>query len=475
MVSHGPQADQASSSDTDSTPGTPADPSPPHWLEGRFFVPVPDLSDEVRQQISKGRAWPVFMAIMSLLHDRARRGPREQRAASKAGRIEGVGICGLAAASGQTDRATLRQVRVLEAIGLIRTTQERFTQEADPTTGRFVRNYRKVPPKALAMTLADTHLRPTVSTRKRGQSASIQSIPNGAKVGIQSIPKGTKGRDTKYRVSKERTPKEFSPLERKQRTADPALGSRPSAVAPGNNSAAPPAGTRTALELAGDVAALLGMSRNAAYRIILAGPADRQYEELRQRYREAKAQAGGLTAASQEEGSIDQPASNEVPDASQEATRTKAEETKAKVQESNREPAQPSGRVDHPDPTISRSAASALVQPSDLPGGRRDCRNTLRPDRRVQADPAELAKLTRRPADPAAGSCLEAYRQGTGQVTAEAMTPDEAAAGLREALEELPDSSRERARELGETIDPEAAMLKAIVEKQLAKMAGGAA
>ena len=135
-----------------------------HWLRDRYFVPVPDLSDETRWEISQGRAWPVFMGMMTLLHDLERRGTEQQQAAAVAGRITHLGVNGLAAAVQMSPTAVLRQLRFLERIGLIRTTQATFTNEVDEATGRIVRNYAKAPPKVIELTLTDRHFRPSGRT-----------------------------------------------------------------------------------------------------------------------------------------------------------------------------------------------------------------------------------------------------------------------------------------------------------------------
>jgi len=135
--------------------------APRHWLLGRYYVKTPDLSDETRWEISQGRAWPVFNGLMVLLHDLERRGTEQQQLAAIAGRIEHLGVNGLAESIRMSPTAILRQLRFLERIGIVRTTQATFTVETDPATGRIVRNYAKAPPKVIELTLTDRHYRPT--------------------------------------------------------------------------------------------------------------------------------------------------------------------------------------------------------------------------------------------------------------------------------------------------------------------------
>lgn len=126
---------------------------------------MPDLCDEVRWEISQGRAWPVFNGLIVLLHDLERRGTEPQRAAAVAGRIEHLGVNGLAESIRMSPSAVLRQLRFLERIGVVRTSQETFTTETDTVTGRIVRNYAKAPPKVVELTLTDRHYRPTGRTK----------------------------------------------------------------------------------------------------------------------------------------------------------------------------------------------------------------------------------------------------------------------------------------------------------------------
>ena len=124
-----------------------------HWLNGHFFVPVPDMSDEISWVISKGRAWPAFMAIMRLLRQQQRRA--EAKADAADGRLV-VGVNALARAAGMTSTSILRQLRFLERQGFIKTHQERFVTETDPATGKITRNAAKAPPKVIVMTWQDS-------------------------------------------------------------------------------------------------------------------------------------------------------------------------------------------------------------------------------------------------------------------------------------------------------------------------------
>jgi hypothetical protein len=71
--------------------------------------------------------------------------------------------------------------------------------------------------------------------------------------------------------------------------------------------------------------------------------------------------------------------------------------------------------------------------------------------------------------DPGLGSWLAEYRRLAGLNDPKAATVDEAADRLRKSLDELPDESRQRARDLGhqvEDIEDEARRLADIIERR---------
>lgn len=163
-----------------SPPAADASSQGSHWLNGRFFVPVPDMSDETSWVISRGRAWPAFMAIMRLLRYQERRGKTAEAKADAAdGRLV-VGVNALARAAGMTSTAILRQLRFLERQGFIKTHQERFVTETDPATGKITRNAAKAPPKVIVMTWQDSFQRPVNASKKaKRDTAEPNAIPTG--------------------------------------------------------------------------------------------------------------------------------------------------------------------------------------------------------------------------------------------------------------------------------------------------------
>ncbi len=206
-----------------------ARPEPTHWMKGRYFVPMPDLSDETSWVISEGRAWPTFMAIMRLLHQQERKGATEEiRHDAIEGRLGNVGVNGLASIIGMTPTAVLRQLRYLERQGLIRTHQERCTAELDPATGRIRKNYAKAPPKVILITIKDHHLRPT-----RAASAPQRDTP-GSNPRPTGDTSGTNPSGQSLRVRNRCVPKDsnlqrdWSPLDSNRRPA--AAGLKPAAA-----------------------------------------------------------------------------------------------------------------------------------------------------------------------------------------------------------------------------------------------------
>ena len=165
-----------------------------HWCEGRYFVRMPDLSDETRWAISEGAAWPAFVTILAIAHDLERRGATQEiRDDAFNGRIV-VGVAGLAKAAGYGDKAILRQLRHLErVVGIIRTHQETFTTERDPATGRMLKNYAKAPPKVILITIQDHHMRPDPT--RRPPAAGIETTPRPKSLGIETTPRADDPRD----------------------------------------------------------------------------------------------------------------------------------------------------------------------------------------------------------------------------------------------------------------------------------------
>lgn len=210
-----------------------ARPEPTHWMKGRYFVPMPDLSDETSWVISEGRAWPTFMAILRLLHQQERKGATEEiRHDAIEGRLGNVGVNGLASITGMTATAVLRQLRFLERQGLIRTHQERCTAELDPATGRFRKNYAKAPPKVILITIKDHHLRPTrAASAPQRDTLETNPRPSGDTPGTN--PSGQNLRVRNRCVPKDSNlQRDWSPLDSNRRTA--AAGRRPAAAsAPG--------------------------------------------------------------------------------------------------------------------------------------------------------------------------------------------------------------------------------------------------
>ena len=224
-----------------SAPSEPAT-EPTHWLNGRYFVPLPDLSDETRQAINKGRAAAVWLEIVARLRHLERRGPdAAAKQAAVAGRIEGLGVNGLAAAVGCSHTTALRHLRHLESLGLIRTEQGEFTLEADQVTGRIKRNYAKAPPKVIIVTIEDRHCRPC-----RASGARRQGTPETGPRASGGTPEtGRKGDDPQarnWRVSKERTSTEVRSFGTNKRRTAAGPGRGPATAAAGAERGQQPAG-----------------------------------------------------------------------------------------------------------------------------------------------------------------------------------------------------------------------------------------
>lgn len=219
-----------------------ATPEPAHWLGGRYFVPLPDLSDETRKAIYSGRAASAWLEITSRLRHLERRGPDDQtRQAAVTGRIEGLGVNGLAAAIGCSHTTALKHLRHLESLGLIRTEQGEFTTEIDAATGCIKRNYAKAPPKVIIVTIEDRHCRPCRASGTR-RSDTPETGLKAAGDTPETGRKAPHSQARNWRVSKDGNLQRGShPLDgNRRRTAAGPLGRPAAAVAKTNPQQPPP-------------------------------------------------------------------------------------------------------------------------------------------------------------------------------------------------------------------------------------------
>lgn len=224
----------------DLSAATTATQEPAHWLGGRYFVPLPDLSDETRKAIYAGRSSSAWIEITTRLRYLERRGTDDQtRQAAVTGRIEGLGVNGLAAAIGCSHTTALKHLRHLESLGLIRTEQGEFTTEIDAATGRIRRNYAKAPPKVIVVTIEDRHCRPCrASGTRRGDTPGTSLKATGDTPETGRNAPSSQARN--WRHSKERTSKEVRSFgTNRRRTAAGPLG-RPAAAVAKTNPQQPP-------------------------------------------------------------------------------------------------------------------------------------------------------------------------------------------------------------------------------------------
>lgn len=142
------------------------DSTSPHWCEGFFFVPVPDLSDETVHSINSGRAMPAFIGVIRALVLMERKGRTDDiRADARLGRLT-IGINALARAAGMQDAALGRQLKHLQRIGIVRIHDGERQPERDPATGRIVKGRGRTPPKVIVLTLDRSMMRPSKEGRQ---------------------------------------------------------------------------------------------------------------------------------------------------------------------------------------------------------------------------------------------------------------------------------------------------------------------
>lgn len=476
-----------------------------HWLQGRYFVPLPDLAEETWWEINQGRALPAFVGICALLHDLERRGTQRQKAAAIAGRIEHLGVTGLARAIGRagekacessgadakskgaSTKAILRQLRFLERRGLIRTYQGKFTAEVDPATGRIIRNYAKAPPKVIELTLTDRHYRPTGPVREPRRAGC--ETPQGPKaVGCETHPKAPKARVRNAPVSKDSDlQRDRSPLDsdRRQDASGP-LGRPESPAAKANPSSGSARQTRdiTAVSAAFDtnpaipsrIADLLGLDRAE---VASTPPGERRDDLIRRFYAKQGWHYDPATkSVSQQDHYAMLKASGEFKPA--EGSRDR--QTRHVLLQTYVANCARSLRLTEAEVIeLGKADKGELVRRLEAAGadpmtGRRRIRPT---EQQAEAQRQREAALADKVIRDLRTVTEHLSINDEPQEAADAFGPaddtlarEEAADGLREALATMSPAGRERARDLGEQIDEgdaEVATLKAAIEQKLAR------
>lgn len=235
-------ADFSASTSSDSQ----AAPERSHWLEGIYFVPSPDISDETRWAINQGRAMPLWEGLMAILHGLERKGSTDSiKAAARAGMIEHMGVNGIAKAIHMSPTAVLRQLRHLEkVVGIVATDQRDFTLETDPATGKIVRNYAKAEPKAVTITIKPHHLRPARAAQAV-RAGTPGSSPKATGDTHEPTARNQNPQGRNERVSKERISKEIRSFGTNRRPTSAGPLGRPAASAakadnPSRQTAPPP-------------------------------------------------------------------------------------------------------------------------------------------------------------------------------------------------------------------------------------------
>ncbi len=200
-----------------------------HFLNGLYFVPVPDFSDETVWTINQGRAWPALMAVLRALHDQHRRGRTEEIRADAAGGRLTIGLKALARASREQKSeniqttAILRQLRFLERAGILRMHDGERVIERDPATGKILKGRGRTPPKVIIMTLSRSMMRGGRRAAETGSNRSQKPEETGL---IRSLRRRDV-RDRNDPPSKE-TPTEGVSFGNTGRREHPAQGGRPS-------------------------------------------------------------------------------------------------------------------------------------------------------------------------------------------------------------------------------------------------------
>ena len=198
------------------------DSSPGHFLQGYYFVPMPDLNDETIWTINAGRSMPALIAVLRALHDQHRRGRNEEIRADAAGGRLTIGLKALSRANGMQTSSLLRQLRFLERAGLLKAHEGERVVERDPVTGKILKGRGRTPPKVIVMTLDRSMMRGGRRAAETGRIPSQKPEETGR---IPSLSPHAL-RDGKRPPSREHTHKGCVPMEHTGRREHPAQGGR---------------------------------------------------------------------------------------------------------------------------------------------------------------------------------------------------------------------------------------------------------
>lgn len=383
---------------------------PADWSSDWFFYVVPDINDETATAITKAKAWPAFNAVFRHL----RRCHRRAESAGKKGDDQA------------NRRAAACMAGVLDDEGI------RGLARSIGTT-----------PKAMSRQLAALQsigilavFRPPAALDRDPDTGRMIRRP--VKAGRVEAAKVvlTLGDDHRRPANRQGfdrpSEKPVRPREPKAATARVRVDRTPSPANPKGRSDTTPTTpfpiTPPAMPAAGETG--------------------RQAEAPDKR---PNGRRGGLPAAGQERGPDGRSGIQRPPNVDHQATPTPPAGREADTHEPARGDTGTAGHLDHPDRKDQTEAAP--------PGPDRSDRG-----RRAAGDNTSMADGTGM--DPALGSWLAEYRRSIGRPVS---TADEAADALRRSLDALPDESRQRAADLGESlvdVEDEARRLNEIIERR---------
>jgi len=381
---------------------------PADWTSDWFVYLVPDISDEVAAAITKAKAWPAFNAVFRHL----RRCYRRAEAAGRKGDEVAAG------------RAAACQAGILDDEGI-----------------RGLARSIGVSPKAMSRQIAALQaigilaaFRPPASmTRDHATGRIVRRPCKAGRVEAARIVL-TLGDDHRRPANRQGIDR---PLKAPGRTTDTKADRRrlrvdrtPSQDVSKGRSDTTPISQRT-----------ISLSTPPA-----AGQGGRRVEDTRQR---PDGRRGGLTAADQDKDRRDGSDAKRPDSVTCEATPAPPAEAKTDTQHPTHEATGPVGHLDPPDRRTGDDTRPPGVRPSGHGGPPAEVEN-----------PADGSGM-----DPSQGSWLAEYRR----LCSQAPPADKAADDLRRSLDELPDDSRQRARDLGQELedaDDEARRLVEVIERR---------
>lgn len=185
-------------------------PTPWYSREGIYFVPTPELSDEIEREINARQCRGTWEAFWNALHDNKRRGPTQAiRHAASIGILDDVGVMGLHRRSGLSPKTIRRHLTILVEMGLLGVVRPAVSTFTISPNGRLHKAKGHGREKAIRIVALDTSTfqRSAVAKAAAEAKAAAKSAasygeplptPDSALMGSHSLPSTDVSKDFRH-------------------------------------------------------------------------------------------------------------------------------------------------------------------------------------------------------------------------------------------------------------------------------------